>query len=428
MKLESLYFPEIGALILFAVLFIEYFYAASVNARRDRDPKTLVSASLWSALQLLNLALLITIFNLRHGQSANVWNASPAPRAFVVLALAETALAAAFLLATARAFVRRREAARTLTNDSVSEAILSLPSSLMFAEADGRIILSNDRLRSQVFRITGKALTDANEAWRCLAEASSGLEPAGAENLLCQIDGRVWNFRRKTLVIGGKDYRQIDGDDVTERVRLMEELKLVNMQKEKQNQRTRRLIADIINAKSEQEILDMQGRVHHEVGQCVIMARQYLSGPPDAGTLGQLLDHWEQVFRFDPAVSGPADASEREQEICTAADLCGCRVLFRGERPRSDSATLLYLSAAREAVTNAIRHAAATEVYIDGQRSKGELIVVITDNSGVQVDGLTEGVGLGVLRRKLEAAGVRLDIDTGNGVRLILSFPGEGNE
>ena len=74
---------------------------------------------------------------------------------------------------------------------------------------------------------------------------------------------------------------------------------------------------------------------------------------------------------------------------------------------------------------NAVRHAKATAVFIDGTQVEQELIVVISDNSGCRVEGLQEGVGLGVLRKKLEAAGIQMDVDTSDGVRLLLAFPNE---
>lgn len=425
MNLKTLYLPEIGVIILFATIFIAYFYAASANMRRKRNWKTLSAAIICSAVQLANISVLIAVFNLRHGATENIWNESPASQALRIFIMVEVVLAGLFLFTAFYASTLRKKAAQTLTSDSIAEAILNLSSGLCFAAADGRVILSNTLIRSQILKITRKPLTDANEAWTDLCNASSGSQTTWTKSLLYRDDDRVWSFQRKELLIDGKEYQQIDSNDVTERVRLMEELQAVNEKKEDQNRRTRELIANIINTKSEQEILDMQSRIHHEVGQCIIMARRYMGESPDSEKLTQLLDLWEQTFRFDLAVNEAQDVSEREREICTAAEICGCSVYFRGERPRSDAGYLLYLAAAREAVTNAIRHAAATEVYIDGARHNDELLIVIKDNSGVTVENMTEGVGLSVLRKKLETAGIRLDIDTNNGVHLILSFPGE---
>lgn len=426
MKLERLFFlPELGVLLLFVTLFVVYFYAAFADPRRERNRGALVAAVAFSALQLANLAILLSVLNLRHGTAETVWNQVPAARTTRLFFLVEAMLAVLFFFATVRASVLCKRARKTLTRNSVMEAIMNLPSGICFAGADGRVILSNTLIRRQILRLTGKPLTDANEAWSGLCRAAEETEPAHVEQLFCRTEDRVWSFRRKELLIDGRAYCQIDCDDVTERFRLMEELRVVTKKAEQQNRRTRELLADIVHTRSEQEILDMQSRIHHEVGQCVILARRYLEEAPDPERLAQLLDLWEQTFRFSPSAKEAQDSGEQERELCMAAELCGCRVRFCGDRPQSDADYLLYLAAVREAVTNAIRHAGATEICVVGTRRGQELSVVISDNSTLRVGHLTEGVGLGVLRKKLEAAGVRLDIETGDGVRLILSFPKE---
>ena len=422
--LEASYLPELGILTAFAGLYLVFFYAATLKLRRGRDWKSVLLLLLGSCLQLGNLAALITVFNLRHGAGQTVWNALPPSSEARLFLVIELLLALGFLLADGAVLIDNRKAARTLTNDSIAEAIMNLSSGLCFAAADGRIVLSNTMIRNQVYRLTGRPLTDANDAWELLRAAAPQTKD-GADSLLLSEGEKTWLFRRKTIEMEGGRYQQISSSDVTERVRLIEALRKVNAALEAQNVRTRGLIAEILVKKSEEEILEMQHRIHHEVGQCIVTARMCLDEGVETEQLLPLLRSWEQIFSFRPEALDCQSDAEREQEICRSAEFMHCTVHFRGLRPRTETNYRLYLSAVREALTNAVRHAKATAVFIDGTQVEQELIVVISDNSGCRVEGLQEGVGLGVLRKKLEAAGIQMDVDTSDGVRLLLAFPNE---
>ncbi|MBR6413677.1 MAG: hypothetical protein IKS21_03570 [Oscillospiraceae bacterium] len=425
MKLEASYFADLGGIVALAALYLAFFYNVSLKLRRNRGWKSISFAILGSGLQLANLAGLIAVFNLRHGSAETVWNAVPAPPIVRQFLIAEGILVSVFLIATGFVVHDRRKSAQTLTTDSIAEAVMNLPSGLCFAAADGRIVLSNTVMRSQTMRITGKPLTDANEAWESLLRASQEPEETCTDSFLLRDGGQTWVYRREYLEIDGKQYQHICSSDLSERVMLVEALRTVNDKIEQQNKRTRRLISEIIIKKSEEEILNMQHRVHHDVGQCIVMAREYLQQPPSREMLLQAIQRWEQTFCFHSDTPQTQTRQEREEEICQSAEFMRCRVLFRGKRPETESYYLLYLSAVREALSNAIRHGKATVVYVDGVQEKRMLEVVISDNSSVRVNAVSEGVGLSVLRKRLEAAGVQMDIDTRDGVRLRLCFPNE---
>ena len=421
------YLPDLGGLLLFIICFLGYFYEVSREVVRKREHRKMLGYSLCILLQLVNLIWLLCAFNLRHGTVPDAWNDMLEPSRVWLFGILELLPGTVFALLTIRIMVRQRRAAGELDNDSISEAILNLPGGFCFAQQDGRVILANAVLQTQIYQMTGHFLTDANVAWNDIAGHSASECDDTKESVLHQTgDGRVWKFRRRPYRIDGLWYWQIDGTDVTELMRIREELQRVNEKISQQNLRTRELIGDIFNKKSEQEILDMQRRVHHEVGQCIVMAKRDLSEPPDPENLKGLLELWEKTFLWIPEGEEKRDMSDREQEICQAARIGGCRVCFRGERPNREALYLLYLAAVREAVTNSMQHAGATEVYVDADRRKGGLQVTIYDNGSFSGGQITEGVGLGKLRKKLEQAGIRMEMRTEKGVSMILSFPEEG--
>lgn len=77
-----------------------------------------------------------------------------------------------------------------------------------------------------------------------------------------------------------------------------------------------------------------------------------------------------------------------------------------------------------EALTNAARYAAASEVRIDGRVVDGRLVVSVTDDGRGGADP-ERGTGLRGLADRVEAAGGRLEVETrlGEGTRVRATFP-----
>lgn len=64
----------------------------------------------------------------------------------------------------------------------------------------------------------------------------------------------------------------------------------------------------------------------------------------------------------------------------------------------------------REAIINAIRHAGASEVYVDIINEKKQWILQITDNGKSTPSELKEGGGLTGIRQRVEASGGEVKI------------------
>ena len=76
-------------------------------------------------------------------------------------------------------------------------------------------------------------------------------------------------------------------------------------------------------------------------------------------------------------------------------------------------------------LTNAVRHAGATQLFIDAQESANAYVVRYTNDGVLPDHAITEGGGLGSARRKTEAAGGSMQIEASPRFALILSFDKE---
>lgn len=411
------YIPDLMCILIFIGMLILQFYRTSARfPMSDGRKKGLAKDILLLLTECGNLIFLFHWFNERHGErnvhGDGLWIASSNRMYVVELCI--------FLLffALGRLWRTRPE---ELGNDSIAEAILNLPTGLCFADCNGQILLENIRMQDIWYESIGHNMTDERAVWNYFKEH---LDPDG---IMQTKDGKVWKLSRQ--IIEGNDgaYVQIKAEDVTELNHLYMELNATNHTLDLQNRKTGQLLQDIAKLNEDEERLDIQRLIHHEVGQCVIAARHYLDDGEGEDAKEKVLSMWERVFQGN-LPEEEESMEEKEAEICEAAEISGCKIIFEGFRPCSDKSYRLYLAAIREAVTNAIRHAGAETVYVDGEMIEGQLQVCIT-NDGRKPEGfVTEGIGLGKLREKLERAGIRMELEYEEAFCMKLKFPEKGEK
>ena len=120
--------------------------------------------------------------------------------------------------------------------------------------------------------------------------------------------------------------------------------------------------------------------------------------------------------------------SSLQSELLQVAELIGCKVVFLGEQPTQRKTLQLLYAAIREALTNAVRHANATELMVKVEQNKQGYYIEISDNGCVSVSSITEGNGLSALRQRLEQEGASLKVLCDNGVSLIVNIPFDFDE
>lgn len=327
----------------------------------------------------------------------------------------------------------RRSRARggELLPQSVREAIDSLPDGLCFAAPDGRPILINARMHALITGLTGAPLLDANAAWSRLEELAQPADPwtAPAEgellDLLCP-DGSRWRFRREPLRDRTPHMVQLTAWEVSRLWALSRRLYESNRALEDQHRRLRALLGNMVELNREKEVLAFKTRLHNEFGQCLLTTQRQLEAGLAAGQLPALTRLWRQAVRRlagIPAAREEQPDAAPQAELARVARLIGCRVEFRGGERLPRRAMSLVCAAAREALTNGVRHAGASGVTVEISPAPSGFHVEIWDDGHKPVPALTEGEGLGNLRKKLEREGVLFQIRCGPGVRLVLDIP-----
>lgn len=325
----------------------------------------------------------------------------------------------------------------------IKKAIDSYPGGICFSALDGRVILANEKMNKLILELTGHTILNAKVTWEELANfASNGKaekldqswlpKDPDKESIHQQLffrfsDSSVWRFELRFL---DPDTVQIEAAEITELYRLSEELYENTIRLQDMQKRQKALLDGIVEVNLNKEILTAKMHIHDELGHCLLATTKAITEDSLAENADTLRKSWNSTIRdFSniPMVWTVPDSS-LQPELMQVAELIGCKVVFLGEQPKSRKALQLLYAAVREALTNAVRHADATELTVKIEQDEKNYHIEISDNGGVSVSSITEGNGLSSLRQRLEQEGASLRILCDNSVFLIIDIPFDFDE
>ena len=308
---------------------------------------------------------------------------------------------------------------RIFLKNAVKEALDNLPSGVCFFNGNDTVTLCNRQMFRVFYELTGRDIQSLPELKELLGGSATEKYRDGEIFLLD--DGSAWRFSFDEITSGdGSEYTQLTASDVTSLYRKQKELERDNKKLEEDAERIRRLSSDIISLIRDEEILNMKMRVHDEIGRSVISTRRFLQQGKPMEELD--LTMWKNAVRLLKHENEPAKADDIA-ELMRAAYGIGIKVNIDGELPESDGARDVLLSAIRESMTNAVRHAGAKELYVKAF-SDGETASVSVTNDGAVPDGdFSEGGGLTSLRILVKMNGGTMTVETSPRFRLTVSVP-----
>ncbi len=318
------------------------------------------------------------------------------------------------LWASCRLFLASR---RKLSPVSIKESSDHLPCALCFAWENGQPCLKNFKMDELSHQITGKALLNANEFWKEIAP----------QPIVSLSNEQTWSFERIRLTLSGQSVYQITGTNITEEAQLRQELEKDNLRLQAMNRRLRQYGQEVQEVTREKEILRAKTRVHDEIGQVLLQTRQFLSGV--RGDAESICAQWRLNTRLlleKYANEKPMDTLE---QLSCAAKAIGVTIERRGAFPEdgTESAQLLE-AAARECLTNLVRHANGTRLEIWSEASANGWKIRYLNDGDVPAKPIVEGSGLSALRAQTEAAGGIMTVEHAPRFQLTLILPQERQE
>lgn len=327
------------------------------------------------------------------------------------------AIAAFFVMVITEEFKRRRNA---ITPSSVKESIDRLETGLCFSKPSGLVILTNHRMNELSHTLFGTALQNANLFWAALVSG----EPAQGTVRIASGDrpefrlqnGTFWSFRREQL----RGVIQLTAADTTRQHQLVEELQDKHHDLEAMNERIRSYGDKVDEYIIARERLETRVNLHGFLGQALLMTRHYLQY--ETGNPQKIIDIWQRNIDVLRMEAEPQQKNDTLASLENAARAIGMQVHISGRLPAGGQIRKLIASMGAEALTNAVRHAGARQLWIDVEETDAEYIIRYTNDGAVPKGAVAEGGGLSGARRKIEAAGGQMKVEASPRFVLTMTF------
>ena len=312
-----------------------------------------------------------------------------------------------------------------LTSYAIKEAVDDLPTGVCFADASGRIVLCNRQMGQLSSELLGSYPQTAEELENALFSLTeeSGVTKIPEEPVLYRFsDGTVWRFRRAELPDG---IVQLTAQNVTALHEANEHLRADNERLNKVNEKLRSMCDRLADRIREQEILDLKIRIHDNMGASLIAVSDMMNREADGDVdiqLSILQDAVSYLSDDRPAPHGTFD------EVRKKAEAMKVSLVLKGSIPQNAAAESLIVAAARECVTNCVKHAKGDRVTVEISERMDIWHITITNNGQAPKARIVEGGGLSNLRKSVETAGGEMDISHSPVFALILNLPRKEQE
>ena len=352
---------------------------------------------------------------------------------------------------------------------AIRETIDHLPGGICLSTPGGSQVLANYRINELVFLLTNNTIMNMKATWEelrrtdsangCMklkdpwifrssrdgADGKADTADEGDCVYFSLPDSSVWKFRKEDLTDRIPNYIQLEATEITDLYRYSKALYDNNVRLSDQYRRQQAILENIVEINHEKEILATKIRLHDDLGRSLLTTKQHLFNQTLIANITTLTEIWNTTIRNLTDVTqlyANPDASP-ELELQKAADMVGCRINFSGDRPSGRKTPLLFYAAVREALTNAVKHAGATQlnVYITAtdrgyhveisDNGQGREAFELSSGSGWKTaqtspcSVINEGGGLSNLRQKLEQEGATLEFKCTGRVTLVLELPAE---
>lgn len=297
----------------------------------------------------------------------------------------------------------------TITRSSVKESLDKLSTGLCFSFENGKPVLVNHKMNELHYKLFDEDLQNADAFWHRLIHGTvnEDVECIHTDKTPCYrlSDGTVWSFSMKMI----PGFVQITAADTTQLYNVNKELEAKNIELTALNERLKNYGANVDEFIRSKERLETKINIHRELGQSLLATRKYLQNESEVAPI----EIWKKnisVLRKEANLP----TEDPYEMFLQAADTIGVKLEVDGTLPEDIDIRNLFVSAAVEALTNAVRHGRAKTLFIKSIKTSRYYKVIFKNDGYKPQTPIIEGGGLSSLRNKIQRA---------NGEMSVLSQP-----
>ena len=296
---------------------------------------------------------------------------------------------------------------------SVPHAINTMHTGVLYSEANGQIILCNNKMQDLMILLTGSIYRNATKFYDFLASAQSNARFDKVElegQMVCLLpDKTAWMFTRTEIPLRQEKYSHISASDVSEQWALTMQLQQQNQVLKDKSNMLKQTMTNLYTLCKEKEIEYAKTRAHDILGQRLSVMLRIIQDEKDINY--ELLSSLSKGLLEElTAEQNQTNSMEQVKNIQDIFTKIGVDIDFKGEFPKQDEYSDLFIDIIRESTTNAVRHGFATKVVIRMDKKGDVYHLVISNNGYTSNDSIRLGSGIKEMRRKTIALGGQLFI------------------
>ena len=316
-----------------------------------------------------------------------------------------------FLFAGIQMFGIFKRCRNYLRENAIQESLDNLPSGIVFFDGHGMPKLMNRRMHQICMNLAGRDIQNITELEEALSKPlkeqvffDDDLKVYGFS------DGSVWKFSEKEIITtGGDRFSQVLASEVSELYQSKVLLKRENQKLQEMSAAMKELSKNVVTLTREEETLSMKMRVHDNLGYSVLAAQRMLMRESEEDR-DIFLSQWKQTLDLLNKDNESVEDEQLHRQVQDRAKFLGVKIIYTGEKIWESHIFRLLDIILLEALSNCVRHAGASELYVKFGSAEHEWGVVITDNGQKPEKNIKEGGGLSGIRKKVEKCGGTLRI------------------
>lgn len=298
-----------------------------------------------------------------------------------------------------------------LRENAIQESLDNLPSGIVFFDGNGMPKLMNRRMHQICMNLAGRDIQNITELEEALSKPlkeqvffDDDLKVYGFS------DGSVWKFSEKEIITtGGDRFSQFLASEVSELYQSKVLLKRENQKLQEMSAAMKELSKNVVTLTREEETLSMKMRVHDNLGYSVLAAQRMLMRESEEDR-DIFLSQWKQTLDLLNKDNESVEDEQLHRQVQDRAKFLGVKIIYTGEKIWESHIFRLLDIILLEALSNCVRHAGASELYVKFGSAEHEWGVVITDNGQKPEKNIKEGGGLSGIRKRVEQCGGTLRI------------------
>ncbi len=316
---------------------------------------------------------------------------------------------------------------QTLSRNSLKQAIDLLPSGICYFSPSGAVKLCNLQMYRLYRTLAQSDLQTLGELQNALGDCDrrSGIIrlPDDKQTYLFP-DGRAWHYRQTEVTDeDGVTYTEAVFSDMTELYHKNMELKQQIKQLNIISRELRRLSDNVLILTKEKEVLHAKTKLHDRMGAGLIAVRRYILQSSQTQEAQDAIDLFRQAVSTIKNDNEYPQGDSELDKFMHDAEAIGIKVNIYGELPKLEELCRTIILAMRECMSNGVRHAGATTLYVTIENTEHNISVKITNDGIPPKNKVVPKGGLRNLYRHITDCGAVMEIHSSPVFVLTVMFP-----